>query len=373
MDADVVILGAGIAGMALAAQLAPHRRVIIVEREAAVGAGTTARSAAMFMPSYGGPAITPLARASLPFLRAASGVGGRVFTPRPALHIGRQADLSRFGVAQAGDIALQPLSSRAAVELVPILRGGAIDGAWLEAEAGDLDVAVLLDIFTRTAREAGARFMLGAGESRIDQHRGRWRLKGAWGQIHADILVNATGPWADGVAREAGLSPIGLSPLRRTVILAPALKHSGFGDWPVVKDARERFYFRPYHGSLLITPADAHPAPPGEPAPEAEDIARAVLRFETACDQKVSRIEHAWAGLRTFAPDRAPVIGWSGQAPAFFWLAALGGFGIQTSPAVGRLAASQILGQETPDDLARQGIDPRLFAPARLDQARPGD
>lgn len=366
MRVDVAIMGGGIAGVALAARLAPRLKVAVVEREPALGSMTTARSAAMFLPSYGGAAVGPLTRASHAFLTAALDPMGVIFRPRQALHVGRLPHLAPFGLAQAADVPLQALSPRQAVSLFPILREDVIDGAWLEAEAGDIDVAALLDLFRRMALDAGAHLIVDAGEPRIERRGEEWRLTGEKGTLEAKILVNAAGPWADTLAKAAGVAPLGLTPLRRTVVLTPPVERAGFSAWPIVKDVRERFYFRPYHGALLITPADAQPSRPCDAAPEKVDIARAVLRFETMCDHRVSRVERAWAGLRTFASDQAPAIGWAPDAEGFFWLGGLGGFGVQTSPAVSQLAASLILGEEPPAALSGHGVDPQRYAPARL-------
>ena len=161
-------------------------------------------------------------------------------------------------------------------------------------------------------------------------------------------------------------SPLGLTPMRRTVVLGAAVARDDFERWPILKDVRERYYFRPYHSALLVTPADAHPSPACDPAPDSADVARAVLRFETICDHRLTRIERRWAGLRTFAPDQAPVVGWSTEVEGYFWLAGLGGFGVQTAPAVGNLAASLILGRQLPSQLAECGVDPALYTAARL-------
>ena len=185
----------------------------------------------------------------------------------------------------------------------------------------------------------------------------------------APTLVNATGAWADETALDAGIGPKGLSPLLRTAILVDAPRELGFHDWPVVKDIDERFYFRPFGGRLLITPADETPSPPCDAAPDELDIACAMMRFHDTADHPVTRIHHRWAGLRTFASDRAPVIGWSETAPGFFWLAGLGGFGIQTAPAVARLAGALVRGRPAPQDLSDQGVDARVYHPGRFKAA----
>ena len=366
MRFDVVIIGGGIVGVALAARLAPRLKVALVEREPALGTMTTARSAAMFLPSYGGVAIAPLTLASQAFLSAAPNAPTPLLKPRHALHIGRQPYLTTFDQERAADVALQALSPRRAVELFPILRESVIDGAWLETQAGDIDVAALLDLFRRMAIAAGAHLLVDAGEIFPERRAGGWRIESPPGSLEAPIMVNAAGAWADSLAARCGVSPLGLTPMRRTVVLGAAVAREGFESWPILKDVRERFYFRPYHGSLLITPADASPSPPCDPAPDIADVARAVLRFETMCDHRLTRIERRWAGLRTFAPDQAPIIGWSAEIEGYFWLAGLGGFGVQTAPAVSLLAASQILGEATPSALTAHGVDPRRYAPARF-------
>lgn len=366
MRFDVVILGGGIVGVALAARLAPHLNVALVEREPALGTMTTARSAAMFLPSYGGAAITPLTLASRTFLTEAPHAPGPLLKPRAALHIGRQPHLAAFDQACAAHLALQALTPHQAVALFPILRKSVIDGAWLETDAGDIDVAALLDLFRRMALDAGAHLLVDAGEVSPERRAGVWRIKSPQGELEAPIIVNAAGAWADSLAARCGVSPLGLTPMRRTVVLGAAVARDDFERWPILKDVRERYYFRPYHSALLVTPADAHPSPACDPAPDSADVARAVLRFETICDHRLTRIERRWAGLRTFAPDQAPVVGWSTEVEGYFWLAGLGGFGVQTAPAVGNLAASLILGRQLPSQLAECGVDPALYAAARL-------
>ncbi|MFZ3007212.1 MAG: FAD-binding oxidoreductase [Phenylobacterium sp.] len=372
---DVVVLGGGIAGAALAAQLAGDLRVALVERESQLGYHTTGRSAAMYIPSYGGPAVQPLTAASRGFFeRPPWGFAGRLLSPRPVLHVARADQLRRledFAHQNRDTAALRRLSGESARLRAPILRPEAVRSALLEAGAGDLDVARLHGGMVRRAREAGAAILADAGRPDIVREGSRWRVRTRQASLIAPTLVNATGAWADETALDAGLAPKALAPLLRTAILVDAPRELGFHDGPVVKDIDERFYFRPFGGRLLITPADETPSPPCDAAPDELDIACAMMRFHDAADHPVTRIHHRWAGLRTFASDRAPVIGWSETSPGFFWLAGLGGFGIQTAPAVARLAAAQVLGHRPPADLADHGVEAATYDPGRLSEAAP--
>ena len=373
---DVVVLGGGVAGAGLAAQLAGELRVALVEQEPELGYHATGRSAAMYIPSYGGPAVWPLTAASRGFFEdPPRGFAGRLLNSRPVLHIARadQADrLDVFARRNAGVAALRRLSRDGALRRAPILRPQAVSTALLETEAGDLDVARLHAGMVRRAREAGAVILADAGWPHIDREGSRWRVHTRQAALLAPILVNAAGAWADETAVAAGLAPMGLTPLLRTAILVDAPRQIGFHDGPVVKDIDERFYFRPLGGRLLITPADEAASPPCDAIPHELDIACAMLRFQDAADHPTTRIHHRWAGLRTFAADRAPVIGWSQAAPGFFWLAGLGGFGIQTAPAVSRLAAALVRGRRAPQDLSDHGVDAAVYSPARFERAACG-
>lgn len=368
---DVLILGGGIAGATLAAHLAPRLRVAVLEREPALGHHATGRSAAMFLPSYAGPAVRPLTAASRRFLASPPrGFGGSLLTPRAAIWTSAEAaspDLSdRPG--------LRPLESGEARRRVPILRAEAARQAWLETDAADIDAARLHMGLLRLAREAGGAVHAGLDELAVRRKGRLWRVRAAEAAFEAPILVDAAGAWADEAAQAAGAAPLGLRPLQRTVVLVDPPTAPDFLRWPTVKALDDSFYFRPFAGRLLATPCDEIPAQPHDAQPSLLDVARAVQRLAQAADHPVRHVRHRWAGLRTFAPDRAPVFGWANDAAGFFWLAGLGGFGIQTAPAVGRLAAALLLGDPLPSELADFGIDPQAYAPsrfARAERARP--
>lgn len=362
----MLVLGGGIAGASAAAHLAGERRVVLIEREPACGYHTTGRSAAMFLPSYGAAAVRPLTAASRDLLeRPPAGFDGALLRPRDALHVGRKDQIGHLDDLARRLPSSVWLTDVAARAKVPILRPSEVRAAVLETGCGDIEVNRLHQGFLRQAREAGARILTSAGEIGVSQVGGLWRVRsGAW-EVTAPILVNATGAWADEVAAKAGVEPKGLQPLRRTVVLVDPPAHAGFLDWPIVKDVDERFYFRPFGGRLLVTPADEVPSAPCDAQADVLDLACAMMRFHDVAAHPVRAVRHRWAGLRTFAADRAPVIGWDKVAAGFFWFAGLGGFGIQTSPAAGRLAAGLILNGSPPAELLDLGVDPAAFDPGR--------
>jgi len=331
---EVVILGGGIAGACMAAQLAPRIKTLIVEKEDRLGRHASGRSTGMFIPSYGGPVTAALAEASRAFFEdEASDAGGPLLRARPVLHISSQERPQPIATAI-------PIHGVQVRKLCPILRTRHIKSAWLESGTGELDVSRLHQILLARATRQGAALWLGAG-GHVSGHDGtHWRLTINGEELRCTSLVNAAGAWANEVAAECGVAPIGLKSYRRTAILIDPPSPEGLVlGGPIVKDMGEKYYFRPFGGDLLISPCDETPSPPVDAQPEEADVALAVARFRQATGFKPPRIKHKWAGLRSFAPDRLPVIGWDLRAPNLFWFAGLGGYGIQTAPAAGRLAA----------------------------------
>jgi glycine/D-amino acid oxidase-like deaminating enzyme len=187
---------------------------------------------------------------------------------------------------------------------------------------------------------AGARLVLDAFEVAIERAAGLWRVRSRAGDFEAPVLVNATGAWADRVARQAGVPTVGLQPMRRTAVTLPAPSGLDIRAWPLVIDVDEQFYFKPDAGQLLLSPANEDPMDPCDVAPDEMDIAIAVDRFETATSMRVRKLNHRWAGLRSFVHDRSPVVGYDSAAECFFWLAGQGGYGIQMAPSLARTAAA---------------------------------
>jgi len=368
---DVIVLGAGMAGASVAAELAPQRRALLLELEDQPGRHTTGRSAAMFFESYGNATVRGLTRASRAFLeQPPEGFADvALMTPRAALFVAGSDAASRLqdllSSFQEGT-GLKPLPREEALRLVPILRPEAVVAAALDDSGRDMEVAAILQGYLRLLRSAGAQVVLGAGEVALHRQAGQWTVDSRAGRFQAPVLVNATGAWADVVARQAGARPVGLQPMRRTAMTIPAPEDHDTRHWPMVIDVDETVYFKPDAGQFLLSPANEDPMDPCDVAPEELDIAIAVDRFEALTSHPVRRIAHRWAGLRSFVADRSPVAGWDAQAEGFFWLAGQGGYGIQMAPALARAAAALVLGQALPADIAAQGVTAEALSPARL-------
>ena len=343
---DVLIIGAGAAGASLGYRLAGERRVTLLEAEDQPGYHSTGRSAALYTVTYGHPAIRALTAASRDFLLSPPPgfAEAPLMRPRRVLWIGRedQGPSLAAALADAGDLA-EPCPVEDALALCPALDPDYVAGALLERDAYDIDVAALHQGYLAGFRRAGGTLVCGARVTAIRRAGGGWEVA-AGGETYAcEVVVDAAGAWADAVAALAGLPHVGLTPKRRTAITFDPPPGVDARGWPCVLDADEQFYFRPDAGRIFGSPADETPSPPCDAQPEDLDVALAVDRIETATTLKVARIASKWAGLRTFAADKVPVVGMDPSAPGFFWLAGQGGYGIMTSPALSAVAADLIV------------------------------
>jgi D-arginine dehydrogenase len=356
---DILIVGAGIAGASLAAEIAPHAKVTIIEGEDVAGYHATGRSAAFWSETYGGPAIQPLTTASYDVLNS-----GGFLQPLGGIQIGREEDralqeafLEKFA---GSGVELEPIDPRA---LIPGLRPDWVLGI-SEPSSAYIDVAGLHAACLATAKRAGAQLVVRAPLRAAARRDGRWHVETGAGDFSADVLINAAGAWADPVANLAGVRPIGITPYQRTLVqlrTEPGCPE----DLPHVASLGTSFYFKPEPGGRIwLSPSDETPVAPGDVAPEELDVAIAIDRFEHVVDWQVKAVERRWAGLRSFAPDRLPVYGFSRDAPGYFWCAGQGGFGIQTAPAAARVAAAILLGTTPHPTVAT--IDTAVYRPDRF-------
>ena len=355
---DIVIVGAGMAGASLAAAIGARARVLMIEAEDQPGYHSTGRSAAFWTESYGGPGVQPLTTASGESLRALG-----VLRRRGALTLGRagqEAEVKAFAETfRACGVEVDLFGRDEIAAIVPGLAGAWTCGAF-EPSTCDIDVGALHQHYLAGARKAGAELRCRAALVRAAREGQGWRLVLAdGGEVSCAVLVDAAGAWTDAVAQVAGVQPLGIRPYRRTMVQL-VVSRAVPEDLPLVLDIAESFYFKPENGRVWLSPHDETPSEPCDAAPEELDVALAIDRFERVVDWPIARLEHRWAGLRSFSPDRLPVYGFDARVPGFFWCAGQGGFGIQTAPAAADLAARLLLGDPP------GAVEPEAYLPARF-------
>ena len=366
----VVVIGGGMAGLSCAAHLSLHCDVTVLEAEDAPGYHSSGRSAASYIEPYIGETIFALTQASRAFFeRPPDGFADApLVTPRADLMIASAAKshlidgyLERWGRLCPG---LVEIGSDQALAQMPILRSESVARAVSDPNVMDIDVHGLLNGCRRVLKARGGSLAVRSRVDSLARVDGRWRVDVGEQRLLCDVVVNAAGAWGDELAGLAGVAGVGLVPKRRTAILI-RVDHPDVPRWPMVHEVESEFYFKPDAGRLLLSPADQTPSPPCDARPDEMDVAIAIERFERATTVAVAHIEHRWAGLRSFVADSVPVVGFDPDAPGFFWLVGQGGFGIQTSPAMGRLSSALVRGQDVPDDLRARGLTTELFRPRR--------
>lgn len=358
MAHDFLIIGGGIAGVSAAARLAHLGSVLLLEAEATLAHHASGRSAALYEPHYGNAVSRWLSLASGAYLRGVPGV----LAPRGLMILGRADEEAAF----AGDVArmeLLAVSVEAARAVVPVLNPATVAFAAMADHAWDIDTDLLLQGFAREARGLGATLATRSPVTAITRAGGLWQVRAAGEEHRAHVLVNAAGAWADRIAAMAGLRPLGLQPMRRSMARIPAPGGHDVSRWPMIFGTGEAWYAKPDAGALIVSPAEEHPMDPHDAWADDTVLAEGLARYEAMVSAPVMRLLSNWAGLRTFAPDRALVIGRDAAEPAFFWLAGQGGYGFQSAPAASALAAELLGGgpPETPADL-RAAVAPGRFA-----------
>lgn len=368
---DIIVIGGGIAGVSAACELAlAGAAVLLLETEDQLAYHSTGRSAALLFQNYGPPKVRRLTTAGRRFFMAPpEGFSEHpLVAPRGVLTVAPAGQEAAMASLLADGDGMAPVSLDQALAKVPLLRRDKLAAAAYEADAQDLDVHGLHGGYLKRFRAAGGRVVTRAEVLALRHEPGGWVVESKAGRFAAAVVVNAAGAWADSVAGLAGLGPLGIQPKRRTAIIVegPGDGHDSAA-WPLIIDVAHSWYCKPEAGGkLLISPADETPVPPSDVQPEELDIALAVDRFQNAVDLAVRRVEHSWAGLRSFAPDNELVIGWDPRAEGFFWLAGQGGYGIQTAPAASQLAAGLIRHGKAPDFILETGLDPAELLPLRL-------
>jgi D-arginine dehydrogenase len=362
MKVEVAVIGAGIAGAGVAAELAPHCSVALLEAEDMPGYHSTGRSVAFWHETLGGPLVQPLSKASL----AAFAAGG-FLTPRLSLNVAMQKDLPLLDALQAdfagSNARLKRVDHAGIAALVPRASPSLVGGL-VEQDCADIDVAGLHGAMLRSFRQAGGTLLTSSRAMVIERGPRGWLVTAGDTRLEADVVVNAAGSWSDTVATIACVRRLGIAPKRRTVAQVRVDGEDVPANGPLTIDVAGSFYFKPEaNNRLWVCPHDETPSEACDAAPEDLDVAIAIDRFETMTSWRVQAVERKWAGLRSFAPDRLPVYGFAADAPGFFWCAGQGGVGIQTAPAAAALCAHLIIGSAVQPP---EGVDPAVYSPTRF-------
>lgn len=369
---DCLIVGGGIAAASIGYFLAPHARCLMLERESQPGYHSTGRSAAQFIASYGPPQVRALSRASEPFFvhpPASFGNEAPLLTPRGLLTVAGPQEMAHLDEAWATLSQTSPhgrrLSAAEAMAMVPALRPDKVTAAIYEPDSFDMDVHAIHQGYLRGFRQAGGTLVCDADVVAVERRNDLWQVRTATGAAHvAPVLINAAGAWCDALAQLAGVAPIGLVPRRRSAFTFAAPAHIDTSAWPLLLAADDSFYMKPDAGALLASPVNADPTVPQDVQPEELDIALGLHAIETWTTLQ-PRPTHTWAGLRSFVADGDLVGGFDPVMPGFFWCAAQGGYGIQTSAAMGEACAALARGLPLPTHIADCGLTADMLSPAR--------
>jgi D-arginine dehydrogenase len=371
-NADFIVIGAGVAGASVAYFLARHARVVVLEREPHPGYHSTGRSAALFMETYGPEQVRALTRASRRFFEnpPAGFVEHPLLARRGTLVVatkGQEGELEDYWEEISSSATLtRRLSPSETFDLVPVFRPAEVSGSVYEPHACDIDVNGLHQGYLRELRRRGGVVHCDCEVTRFERDGAGWRVYAGGRVFGAPVVVNAAGAWADVVARMAGVSSIGLEPRRRSAFIFAPPAGVATASWPAVMGAEEDWYFKPEAGMLLGSPANADPVAPHDVQAEELDVALAIDRIESITTLTVNRPSRVWAGLRSFVSDGALVGGFDPVVPGFFWVAAQGGYGIQTSAAMGEACAALARGVPFPQHVADAGLSAEMLSPARL-------
>ena len=371
--ADYLIIGGGIAGASAGYWLSQHARVIVLERESMPGYHSTGRSAALYIAAYGTPQVRALTLGSRAFFDhpPAGFTEHPLLTPRGEIIvdlIGDAEELQRqYQSAKALVPATRLLDADDALEMMPILRPEKVHGAIYDPTVCDIDTDALYQGYLRGIRRNGGEIHTDSDVQQLHRDdQGHWQVHTAHQVFSASVVINAAGAWADQIGALAGARPIGLQPKRRSAFIFAPPADVNINDWPELAALDGSFYMKPDAGMFLGSPANADPVEPHDVQPEELDIAMGIYHIEEATTLTIRRPTRTWAGLRSFVSDGDLVCGFDPQVEGFFWVAAQGGYGIQTSPAMGKASAALVRGEPLPEALIGMGLTEAMLSPGRL-------
>ena len=341
MTPSAIVIGGGIAGVSAAARLSADMQVTVLEAESALAYHASGRSAALFEQNYGAPSTVALNKASAAYHFEAN---GGYTNPRGLLILAHTNEEAAFR-SDLATMGVDEITPSEACTKVPVLDPEKVAFAGFHAAAYDIDTDRMVQDFARAVRANGGAVITGAQVTGIRKTQDGWQVETSSETYTCTHLVNAAGAWADAIATLAGVAPIGLQPLRRSMARIPAPGDHDVANWPMFFGVGETWYAKPDAGALLVSPADEDPVAPMDAYADDMVLAEGLARYEALVTTPVTRLLTSWAGLRSFAPDRNLVLGPDPTEPSFVWCAAQGGYGFQTAPAASQLVADLVLGR----------------------------
>lgn len=367
-DFDFLVIGAGIAGASVAAHLASRNRVAVLEMEDVPGFHSTGRSAALYAPNYGPACIKALTRAARDFYFSPPDgfAEAPLVSPRSYMFLmpeGQEQDFAHLLGEQYGTREISPDEAR---RRFPLLRPSYVRRALLDEGTADMDVDQIHQGYLRLLRQRGGVLHCASGVHGLNFAAGRWTAATPHGEFAAPVVINAAGAWGEAVGQLAGARKIGLQPKRRSIAVISPPNGLDIMNWPMIGDVGESWYCKPQGGKFIVSPADETPVDPHDAYAEELTLAEGIDRFQQAVNVEVTHVSRTWAGLRSFVPDGNPVVGFDPEVENFFWLVGQGGYGIQSAPALSRLAAALAQGEGPPEDIMAEGLDLAEIAPERL-------
>ncbi|SHK28034.1 Glycine/D-amino acid oxidase [Shimia gijangensis] len=356
---DFLVIGGGIAGTSTAARLAPLGKTVLLERETSLGYHASGRSAALFEANYGLESTVALSAASADFHANAH---GGFLSPRGLMLVAKTSEKDDFPRA-CKDLNMEPIALDHAFDMVPVLDPDVVGYAAYHEAAHDVDTEREIQTFAKLTRAEGGEVLTGQTVTAIRRTDSGWIVTANGTDFESRMVFNASGAWVDEIAKMAGITPLGFTPLRRSMARIPAPGGHDVSKWPMMLGVREDWYAKPDAGKLLVSPSEEHLQEPHDAWPDDMVLAEGLARYEEVVTEPVTRLEHSWAGLRTFSPDRNLVLGPSVDDGSFFWVSGQGGYGFQTGPAASQLVADLVSGVASVlDAKTLAALDPARFA-----------
>ncbi|QLP96430.1 MAG: FAD-binding oxidoreductase [Rhodoblastus sp.] len=345
---DFIVIGAGVSGAAAAWALAEHGATLLLEAEDRPGHHATGRSAALYTPNFGPPLVRAINADGRAFFEAPPPdfADAPLLAPRGGLTIARPGEESALDAVLDAATPRDPIFRMTRAEATaraPTIRAELIAAACYEPGVADMDVAAIHQGFLRGLRRRGGTLICRAPATSFARVSGLWTVHAGGERYRAPIVVNAAGAWGDVVGALAGATPLGLTAKRRTAVIVAAPQGLAPHDMPLVEFAGSAPYLKPDGGRVMASLGDETIVAPQDAQPDDLDVALLVDWLERHTHLTVRTAPRAWAGLRSFTPDGAPVAGFDPRLEGFFHLVGQGGYGVMMAPTLARLAADLIL------------------------------